>query len=1058
MSQDHRPTNSNDVDPFGSQPLFSADGKPLGSDGNYLLHRETQLPRARSFSRTRQRGTLPKKEDHYADLSKNTKSSSWATDYDTLVDTSSSLDARLSSSKPGQGQISSRILPQNPHTALQSSYSRYGHNSLHGKEQWEVHRSEARSSNRVDLALFNHQLSRLSTYAEKSDIFSKRAFLSIPLNVAAFVSVELDSNPSALWDLVVLSGSRSNLWAGSIGEYVQARWPDASERIKIIMLALAGSDQHISLEREEVDFLEAKNDIDHEASDSGSEYPPHSHSKDLPATVTQISAARKSLPHDLALWTLKRELIGDLSVSCMSSSNHGSHESILSIVGEVDHQLELIEALAWLFAVLHNGSHGPFPCTVNLNVPVVSAERTTYIIESAHQPDFPSRDSSCWLPLLPRTACAANFDTPFWRPHQMRGIELTFELMCFLCGISYETKHKGGLVLYGERAFVFPVFMSEGCVQWHFQPCEPGDSPHAGLQEDRLKNLDLTDLCNSTRHFLGLWTDPEILLGTESLSYHKLAYSRAKELQSTRVKDSVTVGGSISLPRLISFTGSVTYKVAKTRVTPFLKGPVTDQLYSKVDAPVLLYSPSEKRAWLVSYVSVVLHLARYRALSRAELNYHMPACQRKANGGRAAWKCIKSCYQECIKQPEENEALTEYEKTVKIADHVEEVMACIECTRRETSLARGFFRDRILGYELAAIAKYKDSTVMKKCDLDALTDGWGPLLETIEVVFFYEGMEAPIAPSMASKEAWTRAGACGKAMWQEIPRGLNLLAASLPCLLYLAEQQGERNDGTIKRLTSSHTWHCPNKNGLYTPCKEKTTCSCNHLQQLVPSHRKHTSCPRIKFRKPPAGAVVFAYSEKTTMTSARESMTRWANKSASPKIGHIRNDSGYSSERPRDMEGGNPLPLLEDLAVVSESDSDISSGVIEETASAVDDEPEERPGERLAPTDPKVRSPIPLTQPSSTRQTMTSKKSTLSGNKRNRTPVPDKSQVDAQDEGDGQTSSVPVDKKTQSSAKKPLVKRKSSLRDDKRILSSDRSIHSTSSGSIARWLAGQKRR
>lgn len=1107
---------SHDFDPFSNKPLFSNDGVPLDSDGNKIQHLESKFARERSRSRnwqdkrsneTKIKPSGGRRYDHTVDFDAlldayddrgmpripasrardkeyertpnldtsdrypasdaETRRPTYLSDATTLNEVDPSFPYYKHPRQRRQAELFKEdylvrrveALHDNQLSSSIQEHPRRGRPSEPYKDNSTIRRYETASHKGVDRSislLFGEQLEQRGTEAHRQPAVSERTFLYIPFDVAAFVTAELAA-PHDLWNLIVLSGDEDTLWAGSVGEYISARWPSSLDRIRRVILTLAGSEQYLSLGEEDLDLLSAPLESDDDEPDV--DVPQSDHREVIESLYT---GDHRSAGH--SFWTVKGETRDDLTVSLISTNDQFADNNVsLSMVGEAAHRAELIEALAWLFAVLHNGQGGPFPCTVSLQVRRMNADQAVYAIESVCHPDIASdKPGTCWLSLLPHTACAANFTTPFWRPQSRRlhGIELTFDLLCVLCGICYETEHDGGLVMYGDKALVYPVFMHENCVQWHFQPCEPGDNPHVEVKGERLCGKDLDELRASARHFLGLWSDPEITLGTESSEYHKIKYSRAEILTSTRVKDTITVGGSIHLPRVLTLTSSVTYKVAKTRITHHIKGPVTDQLHSKITSPVLLYCPSEKRAWLVSYVSVVLHLARCRALLRAELNYHMPACERRADGGRAAWECIRACHTDCLKQAEENEVLTDYEKTVKIADHVEEVMACVERTRRESNLAKGFFRDRIVGYELADIAKYKDSTIMKKCKLEALTDGWGPLLETVELVFFYEGLPDPIVPSSTSKNVWRQTGPCGAAMWQEIPSGLNLLAASLPCLLYQAEKQGEKSDGTIRRLTPSYAWHCPTKGGLYGSCRGRSSCSCNHLQQLVPVSRQHTSSG-IRFSGTNIGAVVFRYSDKTTMEHIRASLAKSTRRRSTSSLGHVRSDSGYSSEQVPRMNQTSPTSTLESVVIESDPESDTSSSIAEEIddMSAVSNEAHSRSSKGNGMTnldatttpqlpqhprvDPASVSPEPSTKPRVHHQ--------------RRRPRAVDTRASQSTES---THSVqrPSATRAQNQERQSRTTRRSPVADTESIPSSSRTKGSKKSSTLAQWFAGAPRK
>jgi hypothetical protein len=76
----------------------------------------------------------------------------------------------------------------------------------------------------------------------------------------------------------------------------------------------------------------------------------------------------------------------------------------------------------------------------------------------------------------------------------------------------------------------------------------------------------------------------------------------------------------------------------------------------------------------------------------------------------------------------------------------------------------------------------KPTLRMKQHSLDTFAiSGWAPLLDEVQLTFFYEGLSDPIIPSETSHFP----GSCGESIWRTIPKGFNLLAVSLPWLVKL---------------------------------------------------------------------------------------------------------------------------------------------------------------------------------------------------------------------------------------------------------------------------------
>lgn len=115
----------------------------------------------------------------------------------------------------------------------------------------------------------------------------------------------------------------------------------------------------------------------------------------------------------------------------------------------------------------------------------------------------------------------------------------------------------------------------------------------------RLKADDLTTLCEYKGHFLGLWTDPNITLGTELSNVSKIGWSQAPNMRQEATREGRSVGGSLSFPKVLSLNWTESVKVARSRKSPYAADAVSflSTLHATKSVPVLLYCVSEKRAW-----------------------------------------------------------------------------------------------------------------------------------------------------------------------------------------------------------------------------------------------------------------------------------------------------------------------------------------------------------------------------------------------------------------------------------------------------------------------------
>jgi hypothetical protein len=630
-----------------------------------------------------------------------------------------------------------------------------------------------------------------------------RCSIAIEISLSAFAATELEAGES-LWDLVVLAGLSQSAWATTYQDYVRQTWPASSNRIKVLVERLAQpSARHL----EEISFSNTRPEFTehHTCNNAEDDCPPF-----------KLQAERAILP-------------------------------------------DLIEALAWTSAITTE-TFAMEPRLAQICVWVTYLNTKEPVIFIGHDEYSPMRmletSSDCWKRLFPHGMVPGGFPIPT-RDEAMKGLELSFDLMCYLCGLEYETSDASGLMLRGHRSLVYPVCKIGDCVQWHFRHLDLAD--HSKLEEEsmsaHLKNESLDELRSATRHFIGLWAKPQITLGTDRVNHASLTWSNLDESREITTKDGIEIGGGIVFPKILNVTLNKTYKIANCQRNVYMVD-FEGKLQSLVYFPIILYSPIERRAWLVSYVSVLLHLARARAYHQRSLGYYIPGCKPAADGGSSALQTIMRHRGDPVRKAKPGvyqEHQEHQELGMTVQDYVNEVWAALDKVTLETCKVKRLFRNQIIGYEAADIAKMKTTLRMKRKDLGMFSTNWAPLLSEIKLTLFYEGLFDPILAQPGSIPNTH----CCSWVWRQIPKGFDLLTASLPCLTYLSEHLN--GSGHIKRLTEEYSWHCPGELQLLF-CEKSSPHVCNRLQELKKQDWRHYIIlhPRIEeLTKYPNGAVVF---------------------------------------------------------------------------------------------------------------------------------------------------------------------------------------------------------
>jgi hypothetical protein len=676
--------------------------------------------------------------------------------------------------------------------------------------------------------------------------------------VTAFISSQFAlGDGMSICNFVVLTGGTHGIWASTCAEYVSEHWPGLSSQIIEVFDVLVKSlNRSIGIQKHTVSFGEL--------------------GYSLQLTINRNAEQDAVHPSMFETWP---------EVQLFSSP------SILT---------SITNAISWFCTTMQPTQRGLAYCACSLTYKTSEDGKAIFNIMGENQAsllkyreDWPS---NCWMPLVPNFSVAGDHASRPRRP-EIKGMEVSFELMCYLCGLEYEVLEGDGLVLYGTKSMVYPVRQLGDCVEWHFEALD-GQSPPVVGTGQRLAAIDLTVLCDRTRHFVGLWKEPLITLGTDSCDPCRIEDSGLPTKDTEMKNTGRTIGATISPARYLGLHWSENFDVIDTRKNPYTAGAFLPRLSDMRNHPVLLYSLSERRAWMVSFVSVLWHLARAKAHTHHLLGYSVPACEEASDGGTAAMKQILKCYKNPVKNDIPKDELDEAERAYTIEDYLKEVWADLDTRARECHRKRGIFTDQMLGYDMVDIVRPRPSMHMKACNLKP--SGWTPLLEQVPYVLFCEALQDPIIAGHRRTKSH-----CLATKWDSIPKGFDILTASLPCLKHACAPSN--NGGSIAKISRNHLWHVPNcssshRSGrVFTSCECAHGSSCNKLQEV--RSRINFSGPIM----PPSltdisnhknGAVIFRYKDdiqsiQETLRSRQLNRNELLRPARDPSA--EQSDSGYSS-------------------------------------------------------------------------------------------------------------------------------------------------------------------
>lgn len=436
----------------------------------------------------------------------------------------------------------------------------------------------------------------------------------------------------------------------------------------------------------------------------------------------------------------------------------------------------------------------------------------------------PVSEKSCWFSLFNNPVIAQGFPVPERRNFE-HGLEMPIELMATLGGGRHAVEFEGGLVIKGHSIAFIPIQQFEDTIQWHMISNSDGTRlRYSDLRTVRalLEEVNFESI-KTKRAILGWSEVAQTLLGTSCLNYESIDWSEAKEAgRSTRLSGGGLGFQSNLIGQLNFALGAKDGRLLLSQNGPFVK--IVD-LAEKT--PVVLYDHSERRAWLVPALEVILHVIHTRCCLKvymsdsdnAAISYSDETAKISDQAARRALMASKD--------QQLYECTAPYEKAYYVRDAVLDIWSLLErMMERDTTITstpgiavQGTWRDKLYGWEFRALVEDKNSFRRKEQVLEKTNGGWVDLVDdTDTIVLFGSGFQEVIKPVHSCSA------------WRVLPKGRDYLAVGCPMLETLYNEAGSRK--TRSYLTSRHLqWH--RGSTLFERCEEMSDCTCERLQQLV---------------------------------------------------------------------------------------------------------------------------------------------------------------------------------------------------------------------------------
>ena len=500
--------------------------------------------------------------------------------------------------------------------------------------------------------------------------------------------------------------------------------------------------------------------------------------------------------------------------------------TLVVVTGARDHIIDVAQQFSWLTAIFRLPQYG------KLATSDVLLEWTGSKVFKIYPKPLKETDekveNSCWHSLFKNAVIAHHFPIP--AREQEKGVEILFEVMTSLTNVSYPTELYNGVILKGPFTALIPTDHLGESIQWHFMSC---DTSLGRLRTDAIaKNISTffetrnIDLLRTARTFLGYCRRAEIHLGTEDADYESIKRSDADDERSTlRLEREASI--ALGSDGIGIFGGMLGFKVTYSKGLQATTRSLDLSFYSKLlrarNELSLLYDTERNMGWLVSELSVILHITHGRAVDDPvdciDSCNKAPYAKVLGDGGRAAWNAIT----------EGMKLNTDSEGRNLGLDVIKDLMTVLESRKelaieREASFSNPFKKACLQGWEFRDVADLKFLCKRKQVPFDPNTGGnWHRIIgDNPElVVLFGKGFGELIRPRKDEK-------ICRSLI--PIPQGKQYLIASIPCLQQLIKNH--TNDSSFPKLTSTMYWHGFLEEKLFDDCScDRGSCS-SRLQDL----------------------------------------------------------------------------------------------------------------------------------------------------------------------------------------------------------------------------------
>lgn len=520
----------------------------------------------------------------------------------------------------------------------------------------------------------------------------------------------------------------------------------------------------------------------------------------------------------------------------------GSREDVIGIA----------QQLAWLSAVFRVPTKGKFARSDF----IIHETRDTGVfnLKLLQLQDITATSQACWHPVFFNAVLAHGF--PIRSRNRESGVEIPFEAMIYFAGIIGPMEYRGGLVLKGFSTIIFPkplppqtTSSERESVQWHLlYDQKPTPISLALLADEHSRALwPLTELefLAQRRTFLGCYKEVGIHLGTEDTAYDRVGFSQANPPRQKPVFSGFSLG--ITMPKFGGPSAAVHFTKPKRQSLTREERSYEDILSYSSSMPLILYDTSDRRAWMVPALGVILHMIHIWASLQKD-NFptmcipDLPYAKVAWDIGREAQEVIyKNSSLQLYISEDGNEPYTLKDLVKKYWMELEHAIVAEKDHESST--------DHLTGWDLMELVTRDPHSRAKNPATREFKGNWNGLTSDPNmVVLLCSGLGEVIVPNNDTQKL------CN--MWKSVPTEQDYLTASVKCIMQLSK----RFPGADSCSKLGHTlfWQPSHETAPFADCLHDDRSPCHRAQELV----RNCSRPQSTTILEKQGAIVFGHRHK----------------------------------------------------------------------------------------------------------------------------------------------------------------------------------------------------